>query len=257
MRSRSDRRGRSRAVPLLRACILGLMAIVAVCPTGAQNAAPVSGAARTTVDQIVATTPSAPGQDDVTQLAVTTDARGTTPQLAHSGRSATPPVAQLATDTKTASAVPQIYRGERTAAASAPLSSSVEGKPQPVARLSGHDACDPARGDSAKNAECSNAIETRSDEFAREAPTTLTPEQKLLIDQRQLEGINDPAAAVRRIGRNEVDANDSASQGVASLILPPQPTAPTKEDQDQQTPDQTTIEQAATTIAQAIIQGGQ
>jgi len=113
----------------------------------------------------------------------------------------------------------QLYQGRRTAQPSEPLSNPAEGWPQGVVRLSGSDRCDPATPGTAPRATCAHAIETRAAEFERKSPLVLSPEQRLLVDQRLREAPSTAEMAVRRIGRNDIDANASDAQSVASLVL--------------------------------------
>jgi hypothetical protein len=160
-------------------------------------------------------------------------------------------VAQLSDRDASHQAPTQLYRGGRTAAPATPLSTPDQGKPEAVARLKGHDRCDPGQPDHPSE-DCKHAIETRSEEFAHQAPTELTPEQKLLIGE-QRDFINDPQATVKRIGRNDVEADDPSQQSVASIVLAPPPDKPPAK-----TPDPTTgqpdLSQAAQAIVDAITQ---
>jgi hypothetical protein len=130
------------------------------------------------------------------------------------------PILQLATGAEShGTPVSQVYQGGRTAAPAAPLSTRSEGKPGSVAHLQGHDKCDPRAPDKNAREVCATAIETRSAEFARPDITALTPEQKLLVDQRLFLIGSDAQLAIRRIGRNEVSPDDPGAQSLASLVL--------------------------------------
>lgn len=118
----------------------------------------------------------------------------------------------------------QLSTGGRSAQAAAPLSSTGQSRPQAVVRLNGPDACDPA-AQTASSTMCERVIETRSAEYRSASAPTLSPEQRLLIDQQQREMTSDPAAIVRRLGRSGVDADAVDAQSVASLVLPGNPIA--------------------------------
>lgn len=75
----------------------------------------------------------------------------------------------------------QLSKG-RTAEAPAPLSRPADGRTVATTRVAGHDRCDPARENRAQA--CARVIENRAGEYARPDPLTLSPEQRLLVDQR-------------------------------------------------------------------------
>lgn len=112
----------------------------------------------------------------------------------------------------------QIYRGAPSAEAAAPLSRPAEGREASVVRLGGSDRCDDA--DAAGSRLCERAIETRAAEFERPPPTLLSPEQRLLVDQRLRAGARTVATEAQRIGQNEIDADSPEAQGLASITLP-------------------------------------
>jgi hypothetical protein len=64
-------------------------------------------------------------------------------------------------------------------------------------------------------------IETRSAEFVRPDPTRLSPEQRLIVEQRLRES---PIETTRRLAK-EGDADSFEALGVASIVLN-QPQAP-------------------------------
>jgi len=166
----------------------------------------------TAVDQI--SSPAAPGEAELVAPE----------QL--SGDGERQPVAQLTTPADAeASPGPQLSSGNRSAAAPAALSSRDEGRPAPVVRLDGHDRCDPANEERPDIA-CADAIENRAAEFTRPDPTELTPEQRLLIAQRAQDVLAGADNAAKRIGRNDVDPDDAGAQGLASIVLPDPPSAP-------------------------------
>lgn len=112
---------------------------------------------------------------------------------------------------------PQLYRGGRTAQPSAPLSTPAEGRNTAVSAVQGDDRCDPQLAAQAPLPEqCSRVIETRSAEFAPPAPTPLSPEQRILIEnQAQAEA---SAGAIRRLS-TRADANAFSDQALASTVL--------------------------------------
>jgi hypothetical protein len=133
---------------------------------------------------------------------------------------------QLTDAERDAKAPQQLYRGGPTAQPPQALSRRSEGRTGAVDRVEGEDACDPA--DEAEKAQvCDRVIETRAAEFVRPDPTTLSPEQRLLIQQRLREDPTSGANAARRLARDG-DADSLQGLGVASIVLN-RPPAPSEE----------------------------
>ncbi|MGN6497945.1 MAG: hypothetical protein ACTHK5_11530 [Tsuneonella sp.] len=113
----------------------------------------------------------------------------------------------------------------RTAA----VSSKADSTPGPVVHLKGHDRCDPQL-DERKLAECRRILELRADEFHAPAPPQLSPEERLLAQQRAAEFAgHSPAQRLRMATRGEPDADLTSNQVLASIYLdtnapPAQPT---------------------------------
>lgn len=128
----------------------------------------------------------------------------------------------------------QLSKGPRSAQGPQALSQPAEGRTGVIDRVEGTDRCDAARSRKDHPAECSRVIETRADDYSRPAPTRLSPEQKLLLDQ-QLQAVdNDLADATRRLARSGEDDSSIESQAIASIVLgqgQPEPT-PTKPVED-------------------------
>ena len=121
----------------------------------------------------------------------------------------------------------QLYTGGRTAQPSDPLSRPSEGRTGAVARVEGKDRCDPAHEEAAgRSAACAAVIETRSAEFTGPEPATLSPEQRLLVDQRLREGAVTTRTAAKRLAENGEDSESMQSQSVASVVLRTPPGAP-------------------------------
>jgi hypothetical protein len=125
---------------------------------------------------------------------------------------------QLTGESRTARSGPQLYDGGRTAQPSEPLSRPSEGRTGAIAKVDGEDRCDPQR--SADRAlDCTGVIETRSAEFKRPAPAQLSPEERLLVEQRLRERPAGARGAARRLAEQGEDAGSLESQGVASVVL--------------------------------------
>ncbi|MDQ8757801.1 hypothetical protein RCO27_16360 [Sphingosinicella sp. LHD-64] len=139
------------------------------------------------------------------------------PQLSSSDESgsATP---QLTREAESARPASQLYRGGRTAQPSTPLSSPAEGRTSAVARVEGRDRCDPRAPRESVSPECRRVIETRAAEFAQPDPTRLSPEQRLLGEQRMMPASSAQAAA-QRLATNVGNPNAIEDQSIASVVL--------------------------------------
>ena len=113
--------------------------------------------------------------------------------------------------------------------------------------LSGHDRCDPARN-SSRDPTCQRAIEKRAEEFVRADGPTLTPEQRLLVQQRLREGAPSTERALSRLAADNADPNSLSDQAIASQILKQPTELPAAETQ----PDATTGNNAAA-LVEAIV----
>jgi hypothetical protein len=99
----------------------------------------------------------------------------------------------------------------------APISSPAEGKPTPVTRLTGRDACDPQSEAARRDPRCHEILELRSSEFnATEAPR-LSAEQKLLIQQerRNWTIANNPEKASKLFA----NPGDVSTQELAATVM--------------------------------------
>jgi hypothetical protein len=145
------------------------------------------------------------------------------PQLSSSADNQVAP-SQLVRESERGGTTPQLYRGERTAAPPAPLSTPRDGRTAAVTRVEGRDRCDPSRRD--QQPICRRVIESRADEFPSPEPQPLSAEQRLLIEQRTLQAATAEAAA-RRLAGHTADPDSLDDQGIASIVLgEPPPPAP-------------------------------
>ena len=199
---------------------------------------PPSGADRSSSAQIVQTEQS---KRDPTGTTLQAGARETRPT----------PVNQLSTVGERQRS-PQLYRGGRTAQPSAPLSTPAEGRNTAVSAVQGDDRCDPQLAAQAPlPAQCSRVIETRSAEFAPPAPTPLSPEQRILIEnQAQAEA---SAGAIRRLSTRG-DANAFSDQALASTVLDSAQAAPPATSETE--PASETMDAAMAAIIEAIARQG-
>ncbi len=125
--------------------------------------------------------------------------------------------AQLSSERPVAQVARQLSRGG-TADAPPPLSQPKEGRTGATARVEGRDRCDPAVSDPASVPLCAQVIETRASEFRIPDPLILSPEQKLLVDQRLREA---PAtrAAIRQGDASALDPDAAENQAIAAVAL--------------------------------------
>lgn len=138
--------------------------------------------------------------------------------------------AQVGRPARSTAAPRQLAPEERSARAFEPLSNPGQSRPAGTERLAGKDACDPGR-DGAMPDICDRPIETRAQQFARPDPTKLSPEQRLLVDQRLRESASVLLATRRPADWADMPDNKDA-QAVASAVLdrpgtmPAEPIAP-------------------------------
>lgn len=199
-----------------------------------------SGALAQAVDQI---SPPSRASEAVEQISadnfapppqLTAEAQGQAqePQLTSEGRSVRTPL--------------QLYQGGRTALPSQALSRPSEGRTAAVAPVGGTDRCDEVATNAADRAACAHVIETRSAEFERPDPVTLSPEQRLLVEQRLRE-----VPASRRLASTGLDPNSLEEQAVASLTLRPTP----PDERDKPEDERSASEAAAAALVNAIVNG--
>lgn len=172
------------------------------------------------------------------------------------------PVAQVSTEDRSASPpaqlsitgdrrrAPQLYQGGRTAAPAQPLSSPAEGRTGTVDPVNGTDRCDTARRRSNDSSRCENVIETRSAEFARRESAPLSPEARLLAEQRNRTLTGQESA--RRLANNSADPNDFQDQAIASVVLS-QRGAPQREEEDEDGASLPTEAQAFQALIEGIV----
>ncbi|MBX9815976.1 MAG: hypothetical protein A4S12_02240 [Proteobacteria bacterium SG_bin5] len=152
---------------------------------------------------------AAPANAGVAQLNRREDARAPLPQV-------TRPEDRAANR----GGAPQLARPSRAVEATPPLSRPAEGRTAAVTPIQGRDRCDP-RAITPPPAECARVIETRAAEFARTEPM-LSPEQRLLADQRGPAPVNDQIAA-RRLAASGA-ATSLETQEIAAVVLSDRPT---------------------------------
>lgn len=119
----------------------------------------------------------------------------------------------------------------------AAVSSPADSRPQAVAHLGGHDRCDPQLAGE-ELARCQKILELRAQEFNAPAPPELSPEQRLLAEQRADDDHNRRSAAtrLRLASRDEPDADLASNQELAALYLARQqaPSAVAKPPEEEQ-----------------------
>lgn len=167
--------------------------------------------------------------------------------------------AQLSSKSQSRSPSPQLVSGPPSAAAGqqlspatpsaqppAPLSSRSDGRPRPAERIAGTDRCDPQVGEALRETKCAEIIEKRASAFKGSEAPELSPEQKILLEQSELERKSYEAAA-RRLATTGDDADSLESQGVAFVVLRP----PAREEQEK--PQEKPSEAEAAAVINAIL----
>jgi len=196
--------------------------LIAAAPAGAARAQAV-----TDIDQITtATAPVVPSETAKpttaapAQLSRTTESR--------------PVEAQLTLADRKHQATSQVASTVPTAQAPEPLSTPQQGRTAAVQRVGGKDRCDSAIPKDKRSADCNRVIEARAGDYERPAPTQLSPEQKLLLDQ-QLRAAGDGIAnATQRLANSGKTSDSIEAMGVASVILDQATQQPKAKDQDPQ-----------------------
>lgn len=177
------------------------------------------GAGYTDVDatQITATRRT----DTVDQLPHTPDRGSAAVQVAP--RDIATPQPQLTRERRGSTGSPQLGPATRSAAAPPSSATRADGRRTDVVRVGGRDRC--ASADT-PDPRCATVIETRSAEFSAPRAPTLSPEQRLLLDQDRGE-MRSVRAAAQRAARNDIDPNALDTQALAAISLGA-PTEPTK-----------------------------
>lgn len=120
------------------------------------------------------------------------------------------------------------------------VSNTTDSAPGSVIRIGGRDRCDPQLAQKVY-AECLRILELRSSEFSAPEAPALSAEQKLLVEQRQLqEGAAEMSTALRLrfATAAQPDADLTSNQELASIYLAePAPAPPTEPVEDPKTPD--------------------
>lgn len=121
----------------------------------------------------------------------------------------------------------QLAKGKASAEPAPALSSTEQSRPGPRIVIEGEDRCDPSTRQRLPSAACAKVIETRSAEFDR-TPPPLSPEQRLLLEQRTVTSTGQQGTA-RRLASGESSLED---QAVASIALRQQPPPGAKKEED-------------------------
>lgn len=204
---------------------------------------------RSAVDQISSQATERAADLELPQIGAISPA-STAQQL--SPREQRPTANQLTGEGRSAAPVRQLYTGGPTAQPTEALSRPAEGRKEAgvVQRVTGADRCDAAAIER-NDKRCSQVIETRSAEFEKPHPTTLTPEQRLLISQQQREGVANTKTLARRLGA-AADPQSIEEQGIAATVTPPAaPAAGMESKQD------SVVDPAVQAIVNAIVANAQ
>jgi hypothetical protein len=155
---------------------------------------------------------------------------------------------QLVSGPPSAASGQQLSNAKPSAQPPAPLSSRSDGRPNPTERLAGNDRCDPQDGTESRDAKCAQIIEKRASAFKGSEAPQLSPEEKILLEQSELERKSYEAAA-RRLATSGDDSDSLETQGVAFVVLRP----PAREEQEKPEDKPTEVEAAAAGLVEAIL----
>jgi len=202
------------------------LAAALVAANGAASAAQVSTTNSPNIPQVS-------GTDNSVSVEPVAQARGggATTQLSNQSDSMAAE-AQLTTVKSSSGQPTQLTHGPKSAQPPQALSRVAEGRTGAIERVEGSDRCDPKLPKEKNPTDCSRVIESRADDYDRPAPTQLSPEQRLLLDQQLQTAGDDVADATRRLASSGHSDNSIESLGIASIVLgqdqPPQ--KPVKEE---------------------------
>lgn len=179
----------------------------------------VAGGAAVAQDGEPTLLPAESAQVDQLSTAAGQPPRTALPQVGATEKGVIEAPAQVGRSVRSTAAPRQLAPEERSARASEPLSNPGQSRPAGTERLAGRDACDPGRDGPTPDV-CDRPIETRAQQFARPDPTKLSPEQRLLVDQRLRESASVLLATRRPADWADMPDNQDA-QAVASAVLDP------------------------------------
>ena len=126
---------------------------------------------------------------------------------------------QVAREARTGGATPQIAPAARNATAPESAANRSDGRTTAIVRLGGSDACGPATA-AAQTERCARIIENRAAEYSAARAPTLSPEQRLLLEQTEAE-MRGVRGAAQRAARNIIDPNAVETQALAAITLAP------------------------------------
>lgn len=149
---------------------------------------------------------------------------------------------QLVSPPRSAASGQQLSNATPSAQSPAPLSSRSDGRPKPAERIAGSDRCDPQEGATSREEACDRIIEKRASAFKGSEAPQLSPEEKILLEQSELERKSYEAAA-RRLATTGDDADSQESQGVAFVVL-----RPTVREEQEKPEDKPTDAEAAAVV---------
>jgi hypothetical protein len=142
-------------------------------------------------------------------------ASGDAPAQISAAQDSGPEQAQLTSVGTSRDEPSQVAKRSRNPAPPDPLSTPEQGRTAAIDPVTGHDHCDPANGSEKGTLKCKRVIENRAAEYRRPAPTELSPEQKLMIDQQ----LRAEESASQRLAQSGNPANNLDSMGIASVVL--------------------------------------
>ncbi len=172
-----------------------------------------------------AQTPSR-GAVGVSQLAEPSGSTRAVSQIGPGGRGDAA-ATQVTAEPRSTGVERQVSTDARSARAPTGISRPIDGRiggAGTVERVTGEDRCAlGAPGDAAGGGDrprvCDRVIETRADQFARPERPILSPEQRLLIDQRVREAPSLRGSRDRRFDPRATDPDRADDQAIAAMVL--------------------------------------
>ena len=165
-------------------------------------------------------------------------------------RSAEAPAPQLSSQDDSTARGTQLTGERGSARVGTQLSRPSQSRQATASRIGGRDRCDEEAA--RRTAECRRVIETRAAEFRPPEETPLSPEQRLLVDQRLRAGPGTAQTASRRLGVAGLEPDSIEEQGVAAIAL--SNTRQPARDEDPAESEET-LSAEAQALINAIVQG--
>ncbi|WP_287978852.1 hypothetical protein [Sphingomonas sp.] len=128
-----------------------------------------------------------------------------------------PAVAQIGSADRAIASTPSAAQRDLGTQAGPPLAQAGDSRALAVARIAGHDRCDPQGARNTVAPSCKTVIETRADSFATER-RDLSPEQRLAAERDAAEDRRGIVTEAKRAGSGGIDPTSSDGQALAAFL---------------------------------------